>query len=111
MEVCGSREAGEQSLPQYCIKQILIAYNRTLQELIAPSNLKVYSAEWKLIGSRLSLSSQIATASRIDVAILNNTRELNSASIAEKMSWVAFRETTRTEDIAYCLMGLSVNPR
>jgi hypothetical protein len=32
------------------------------------------------------------------------------ASIAQKMSWAARRQTRREEDIAYCLMGLfSVN--
>jgi len=33
-------------------------------------------------------------------------RRLNSMSIAHRMSWAAKRETTRTEDIAYCLLGI-----
>jgi hypothetical protein len=31
---------------------------------------------------------------------------LSRASVAEKMSWAAGRETTRQEDMAYCLLGI-----
>jgi hypothetical protein len=31
---------------------------------------------------------------------------LLSASVARRMSWAAKRQTTRTEDVAYCLMGI-----
>lgn len=37
-------------------------------------------------------------------------KPLEFASVARRMSWAAHRETTRPEDIAYCLMGIfSVN--
>ena len=34
------------------------------------------------------------------------TNDLSSASVAQKMSWASRRKTTRTEDMAYCLLGL-----
>jgi hypothetical protein len=33
-------------------------------------------------------------------------RDLRHASVAKRMSWAARRETARTEDIAYCLLGI-----
>lgn len=80
----------------------------TLQELIAPKTMTFYSDEWVKLGSRFDLANTISVASGIDIKILQNTRHLNSASTAEKMSWAATRETTRVEDIAYSLMGLYV---
>ena len=32
--------------------------------------------------------------------------DINSASVAQKMSWASRRETTIVEDIAYSLMGI-----
>lgn len=36
----------------------------------------------------------------------SNCARLKTASIAERMSWAAARQTTREEDIAYCLLGI-----
>lgn len=33
-------------------------------------------------------------------------RKLGQISVAQRMSWAAMRETTRVEDLAYCLLGL-----
>ncbi|KAF1846538.1 HET-domain-containing protein [Cucurbitaria berberidis CBS 394.84] len=78
----------------------------TLQELIAPKTMVFYSKEWSKLGSRIDLANTISVASGIDIKILQNTRHLDSASVSEKMSWAATRETTRIEDVAYSLMGL-----
>ena len=32
--------------------------------------------------------------------------DINSASVAQKMSWASRRTTTRLEDVAYSLMGI-----
>ena len=37
---------------------------------------------------------------------LDGSRELDQASIAQRMSWAANRETTRIEDVAYSLLGI-----
>lgn len=43
----------------------------------------------------------------IDINVLSGKRAaLHGASVAQKMSWAASRETTREEDTAYCLMWI-----
>ncbi|THU88552.1 HET-domain-containing protein, partial [Dendrothele bispora CBS 962.96] len=78
----------------------------TLQELIAPSASVVFlDSSWKEIGTRYSLCDVISTITSIPVELLENG-DLTKYSIAQKMSWAAFRKTTREEDRAYSLMGL-----
>lgn len=82
----------------------------TLQELVAPSEMVFFSQDWVQIGTKNSLCGVLAQITLIDEDILMHRRPLGSASIARRMSWAAHRETTRPEDIAYCLMGIfSVN--
>ncbi|KAH9234052.1 hypothetical protein K456DRAFT_1910231 [Colletotrichum gloeosporioides 23] len=38
--------------------------------------------------------------------ILSMSQDLNDFSVAERMSWASGRETTRPEDLAYCLLGI-----
>jgi hypothetical protein len=78
----------------------------TLQELIAPKTMMFYSKDWVKLGSRMDLANTISVATRIDIKILQGSRVLEEASVAEKMSWAAARETKRVEDMAYSLMGL-----
>ena len=78
----------------------------TLQELIAPSNVVFYSGDWAKLGTKLTLQDILATRTGIDVGILTGEKDLESASVARRMSWACNRQTTRTEDEAYCLMGL-----
>lgn len=77
----------------------------TLQELIAPLDLVIFARDWRVIGTKLSLQGTIAAITGIDKAVLVDGN-LRRMSIARKMSWASKRETTRVEDIAYCLMGL-----
>lgn len=78
----------------------------TLQELIAPLNLIFYSRDWIEIGTKLTLKDVLAQITGINVGILTGAKELKSASVALRMYWARDRQTSRTEDIAYCLMGL-----
>ncbi|KAM0254902.1 hypothetical protein ACHAQJ_006339 [Trichoderma viride] len=83
----------------------------TLQELIAPPELLFYSQDWELIGTRTSLKDVITKVFFIpDVMLtahaLGQRHNLDGFSVAEKMSWAASRQTTRPEDMAYCLLGL-----
>lgn len=77
----------------------------TLQELIAPSSVIFYGADWKEVGTKASLQPVISTVTGIDSAVIlsNHTVDICAAQI---MSWAAKRQTTKEEDIAYCLMGL-----
>lgn len=77
----------------------------TLQEMLAPDKLILCDSEWNDIGTKEGLSKTLSEISGIDKAYLLG-EDLSLASIAQRMSWAASRETTRTEDIAYCLMGI-----
>jgi hypothetical protein len=77
----------------------------TLQELIAPSVVIFFGSDWKQIGSKSSLRKPITDTTGIHLGILLGDSTEN-ASIAQRMSWAANRETTRPEDLAYSLMGL-----
>jgi Heterokaryon incompatibility protein (HET) len=78
----------------------------TLQELIAPRIVEFFTSKWELIGTKRSLRRKIASVTGIDVETLLDPDTLSSASVARRMAWAANRQTTRTEDVAYCLMGL-----
>lgn len=88
----------------------------TLQELIAPQQVSLYGADWKFLGTRDSLKGIISEITGIPESVLTTRRwtdELASEqrpwklfSVAQKMSWAAKRICTRSEDTAYCLLGL-----
>ncbi|KAB5531397.1 hypothetical protein GE09DRAFT_973896 [Coniochaeta sp. 2T2.1] len=94
----------------------------TLQELVAPRNVELYTSTWELIGSKVvpgevdldtttqidtpvDLTANISTATGIREEYLRRSFKIDP-SVAEKMSWAAKRSTSRKEDIAYCLLGL-----
>ncbi|KAG8527285.1 uncharacterized protein KY384_008029 [Bacidia gigantensis] len=79
----------------------------TLQELLAPKRVVFFDSCWVEIGSKTSLSDAIFEATRIEPEYLTSPDTmLQDASAAMKMSWASKRETSRVEDIAYCLLGL-----
>ncbi|KAH8654577.1 heterokaryon incompatibility protein-domain-containing protein [Tricladium varicosporioides] len=79
----------------------------TLQELLAPAHVDFYDKYWTYIGNKEGdVLEQIATITSIPKRFIADPGLIPSASIAQKMSWAAGRKTTRTEDIAYCLLGL-----
>ena len=78
----------------------------TLQELIGSSNIIFFSSEWIELGTKSSLCRVLAEITGVDVEILNSATPLESTSLAKRMSWASHRETTRLEDMAYCLMGI-----
>ncbi|RMY07246.1 hypothetical protein D0868_05451 [Hortaea werneckii] len=82
----------------------------TLQELLAPNGIQFLSTDWTILGTKDSLADVISRRTQIRPRILRMRSGIQDCSISERMSWAAGRETTRTEDAAYCLMGLfSVN--
>ncbi|KAF2674248.1 HET-domain-containing protein [Microthyrium microscopicum] len=78
----------------------------TLQELIAPARLDFYTSDEHHIGTKKSLRGQISRVTGIDESVLIGVTDLSELSIARRMSWAADRETTRIEDMAYCLIGI-----
>ena len=92
----------------------------TLQELLAPSKSKVlfFDANWNEIGGLSQLASTVSQITGIEESFMRFERSYSSgvwivadfrsadASVAKRMSWVSRRQTSRDEDMAYCLLGL-----
>jgi hypothetical protein len=79
----------------------------TLQELIAPKNLIFHAADWSQIGKNDgSLALLVTSITQIRHEYLGRHGNLDGASVAERMSWLSKRKTTRTEDMAYCMLGI-----
>jgi hypothetical protein len=77
-----------------------------LQELVAPSDIRFYDKDWIYFGSKSELGAALSSITGIERPILNGSTPLFAISVAKKMSWAAKRETTRVEDLAYCLLGI-----
>ncbi|MCJ1325035.1 hypothetical protein MMC10_001697 [Thelotrema lepadinum] len=78
----------------------------TLQELIAPQHVTFFDRQWRNLGTKQSMSKDLARWTGIDLAILEGTKSLAHCSVANRMSWASKRATTRIEDTAYCLLGI-----
>jgi hypothetical protein len=78
----------------------------TLQELITPGRMEFFDGQWMLIGKKFGLSALLSDITSIPKNIFEDPSELMLCSVARRMSWAAHRETTREEDIAYCLLGI-----
>lgn len=78
----------------------------TLQELLAPTIVEFFTSDWQALGTRLTLRTTISQITGIDLEYLTGDLPVQHASIAKRMSWAASRQTTRDEDIAYCLIGI-----
>lgn len=78
----------------------------TLQELIAPSEMRFFDRSWIDRGSKEGLSIMLSEITGIATKVLRHERPLSSIAVAQRMSWAAKRETTRIEDRSYSLLGL-----
>ncbi len=78
----------------------------TLQELLAPPEVIFLSAEWSIIGSKLTLADLIHNVTQIDSRVLTGKQALEDCSVACRLSWASSRKTKRIEDEAYSLMGI-----
>ncbi|KAI0129457.1 heterokaryon incompatibility protein-domain-containing protein [Xylariales sp. AK1849] len=78
----------------------------TLQELIAPLKVVFYSSSWIEIGTKQSMAARLSSLTGIPTSILLHQDDVLHISVARRMSWASRRTTTRSEDIAYCLLGI-----
>ncbi|KPM44901.1 hypothetical protein AK830_g1652 [Neonectria ditissima] len=77
----------------------------TLQELLAPRTVEFFDVDWNHLGNKRDLASALLQRTPIhEKALLDG--DFSSASVAQRMSWAAERQTTRPEDMAYCLLGI-----
>ncbi|KAI2617937.1 HET-domain-containing protein [Hypomontagnella submonticulosa] len=77
----------------------------TLQELIAPREVRFYDKNWNCFGSKLELASILSWITGIDASVLRGM-PLDDILVGRRMSWASNRTTTRIEDMAYCLLGI-----
>lgn len=77
----------------------------TLLELLAPSKVTFFSREGTAIGEKHLLQQDIHTITGIPLEALAG-KPLSTFNVDEKMSWTRKRQTTRDEDMAYCLLGI-----
>jgi hypothetical protein len=77
-----------------------------LQELIAPSAVWFYDSNWDYVGSKDELSQLLFDITQINKEVLRDSNLVASVPVARRMSWAAKRETSREEDLAYCLLGI-----
>ncbi|KAK1830421.1 HET-domain-containing protein [Podospora conica] len=78
----------------------------TLQELIAPSEMRFFDSSWVDRGSKETLCIKLSEITGINVQVLRHEVPLASIAVAQRMAWAAKRETTRIEDRSYSLLGL-----
>lgn len=77
----------------------------TLQELLAPRDVRFYSMDWTFLGTKIELCNEISKITTISPPFLRGTN-VQHASVAKRMSWASERKTTRVEDTSYCLLGI-----
>ena len=81
----------------------------TLQELRAPRDLVFLDERWIAFGRKRAMIDRISDITGIHTRYLAHGPRfypLPRASVATRMSWASRRTTSRTEDMAYCLLGL-----
>ncbi|KAI0467719.1 hypothetical protein F4859DRAFT_493404 [Xylaria cf. heliscus] len=81
----------------------------TLQELIAPRTLLFLARDWSILGDKRNnpaLVDVVADITGVPVAVLLGKARPGNISVASRLQWASGRQTTRVEDIAYCLLGI-----
>ena len=80
----------------------------TLQEMLAPDKVIFCTRKWEVFGTKADqeLLKVIRERTKIDEEFITNPANIQDACFAKRVSWVSERETTREEDMAYCLLGL-----
>jgi hypothetical protein len=85
----------------------------TLQELLAPKRVLFFDRNWTFVGwkrtdsvKKRGLASEISNITNIAVEHLQEYWRVKLACVAVKMSLISKRQTSRSEDMAYCMLGL-----
>ena len=109
--LCDTPPAPEGSSPEYSAWEAKFTQSAwftrgwTLQEMIAPRTLIFYTGDWAAAGDKEQFASAIEAKTGVPRNVFI-TGDLSNMSVAQRMSWAAHRQTTRTEDMAYCLLGI-----
>ena len=92
-------------------KDVWFTRGWTLQELLAPKRMKFYGGDWKQLTESENDKDHeelMRSVSKITNIPIHDLRHFEPGTnrIRERMSWASKRITTRTEDIAYSLIGI-----
>lgn len=77
----------------------------TLQELLAPGVVEVFSLQGDPLGTKTTLAQQIHEITTVPLAALHGTA-LDQFPAVDRIRWTQGRQTKKTEDKAYCLLGI-----
>ena len=87
----------------------------TLQEIVASRTVHFYDHAWRCFGTQETLRDELASITGIDAGFLSPPQQpgaldirdlLDALPVGRRMAWAAGRQTTKLEDMAYCLIGL-----
>lgn len=78
---------------------------QTLQGLIAPNVVRFYDSNWRFYRRKQEIFRKISQITGIPNQTLLDGR-FEHLCVAQRMSWAADRQTTREENMAYCLFGI-----
>lgn len=66
--------------------------------------------KWRILGDKTDLQNKLSEYTGIPASILSGEKNLETSSIAQRMSWAVKRQISRVKDHAYSLMEIfSVN--
>ena len=68
--------------------------------------MRFFNGNSQYIGCKDTLKELLVAATGIEEIYFDNPDLVQTASVADHMRWCAGRQTTRDEDLAYCLLGL-----
>lgn len=77
----------------------------TLQELLAPATVELFSTEGSFLGDKKSLEDIIHEVTKIPRQALRGA-DMSDFSVSDRLSWAEHRHTKRPEDKAYSLLGI-----
>ncbi|KAE9363973.1 HET-domain-containing protein, partial [Stipitochalara longipes BDJ] len=95
----------ESSLEQQFAASRWFTRGWTLQELLAPSSVVFYLNNWTVYGTKGSLRKEISIITCIPEEAIKEP-EMTNFTVGQRISWVSRRQTTRPEDLSYCLLGI-----
>lgn len=78
----------------------------TLQEMLAPEELIFFSQDWKISVDRFDVPDVMNRVAGVQGGHWFASKDDDSYTIEEVMSWASRRKTTKPEDAAYSLIGL-----
>ncbi len=99
-------ESGEWVADDVFLRSRWFTRGWTLQELLAPAAVVFFSTDWKRLGTKSELKAPLSQTTGIPEVYLIGSGSVWRASIARRMSWMSKRVTTRTEDMAYSMLGI-----